>query len=75
MRAILSEKGQVTIPKPIRDRLGLRAGTVIEFQAMGGKLVGEKVEPTKDAVLAVTGIIKQSVDVDAYLAVVRGPAE
>jgi AbrB family looped-hinge helix DNA binding protein len=75
MKAILSEKGQVTIPKPIRDRLGLRAGTAIEFQAVGGKLVGEKVEPAEDAVLAVTGIIKQSLDVDAYLAVVRGPAE
>ena len=75
MKAILSEKGQVTIPKPIRDRLGLRAGTAIEFQATGGKLVGEKVEPTADAVLAVTGVIKKPLDVDAYLAVVRGPVE
>ena len=75
MRAILSEKGQVTIPKPIRDRLGLRAGVAIEFQATGGKLVGEKVEPTMDAVLAVTGVIKQPLDVDAYLAVARGPVK
>ena len=28
MKAIVSEKGQVTIPKPYRDQLGIRPGTV-----------------------------------------------
>jgi AbrB family looped-hinge helix DNA binding protein len=42
MRSAISEKGQVTIPKAVRDRLGLRPGTVIEFRAEGGKLVGTK---------------------------------
>ena len=42
MKSAVSEKGQVTIPKPIRDRLGLRPGTVVEFQAEGGRLIGTK---------------------------------
>ena len=39
---MVSEKGQVTIPKALRDRLGLRAGTSLEFQAEGGRLVATK---------------------------------
>jgi len=42
MSAILSEKGQVTIPKEIRDRLGLKPGTVLEFESREGKLVAWK---------------------------------
>lgn len=42
MKSVVSEKGQVTIPKPLRARLGIRAGTTIEFSAEGGKLIGTK---------------------------------
>jgi antitoxin PrlF len=42
MKSVVSEKGQVTIPKPIRERLGLRTGTVIVFEASEGRLVGKK---------------------------------
>jgi AbrB family looped-hinge helix DNA binding protein len=42
MNAILSEKGQVTIPKPLRDKLGLLPGAVLQFTAQNGKLVGSK---------------------------------
>ncbi len=45
MRSIVSEKGQVTIPKPIREKLGLRPGTVLDFEAVGGRLIGKKKEP------------------------------
>jgi AbrB family looped-hinge helix DNA binding protein len=38
----VSEKGQVTIPKRIRDQLGLRAGTLVEFRAENGHLIGTK---------------------------------
>jgi antitoxin PrlF len=42
MNAILSEKGQVTIPKPLREKLGLLPGAVLEFRAVNGKLVARK---------------------------------
>lgn len=42
MNAVLSEKGQITIPKPIRQKLGLSPGTILEFDAIGGRLVGRK---------------------------------
>lgn len=72
MKAIVSEKGQVTIPKPVRERLGLRSGVAMEFFEENGRLIGCKVE-TADPVSAVTGIIKL-VKVDEYLDKVRGPA-
>ena len=74
MKAIVSEKGQVTIPKAVRQRLGLRPGSALELRAERGRLIGTKVERTDDAVLAVTGIVK-AVAVDDYLASIRGPVE
>jgi AbrB family looped-hinge helix DNA binding protein len=32
MTSTISSKGQVTVPKDVRDRLGLRTGTVVEFE-------------------------------------------
>ena len=32
----VTEKGQVTIPKPIRDRLGIGPGSEVEFVARDG---------------------------------------
>lgn len=45
MKAIVSEKGQVTIPKSCRDRLGLHEGSVLDFEARDGKLVAVKQQP------------------------------
>jgi antitoxin PrlF len=42
MNAIISEKGQVTIPKALRTKLGLAPGAVLEFNAVNGKLVARK---------------------------------
>lgn len=42
MNTIVSEKGQVTLPKAVRDELGIRPGTVLEFVAIHGKLVASK---------------------------------
>jgi antitoxin PrlF len=42
MRAKVAERGQVTIPKALRERLGIRPGTVLEFKEDQGKLVAVK---------------------------------
>jgi AbrB family looped-hinge helix DNA binding protein len=42
MKAKVAERGQVTIPKVLRERLGIRSGTVLEFKEDQGKLVAVK---------------------------------
>ena len=73
MKAVISEKGQITIPKPLRDRLGMRPGVVVVFQALEGRLVGHKLM-TEDAVSSWRGRGKLpgKVSVDEYLKKVRG---
>jgi AbrB family looped-hinge helix DNA binding protein len=38
----IGERGQVTIPKQIRDRFGLGPDTDVEFQIVGGSIVLRK---------------------------------
>jgi AbrB family looped-hinge helix DNA binding protein len=42
MKSTVSEKGQVTIPKRLRDKLGIRPGTVLDFDEEQGRLVARK---------------------------------
>ncbi len=40
MTATLTSKGQVTIPKPIRDLLGIRPGSAVDFElAPDGRVI------------------------------------
>lgn len=72
MKAIVSEKGQVTIPKAVRDTLGLKPGTVLQFVASEGRLVGRKaVQQDVFAKWRGKGKLPAAVSVDAYLALVR----
>jgi AbrB family looped-hinge helix DNA binding protein len=44
MATSVTSKGQVTIPKPIRDRLGIVAGSAVDFElAPDGRVVLVKV--------------------------------
>ena len=36
MKSIVAERGQVTIPNSLRDKLGIRPGTALEFSASNG---------------------------------------
>ncbi len=38
MKSTLSEKGQITIPKEIREKHGLMPGCDLEFQSDGGAI-------------------------------------
>jgi len=74
MKSVVSEKGQVTIPKPLRDRLGIRAGQVLDFREEGGRLVAAKVR-IDDPVGDVFGILKLDRPTDEVVQELRGPAE
>jgi AbrB family looped-hinge helix DNA binding protein len=44
MKTVVSERGQITLPKTIRTDLGIRAGTVLELSVVDGKIIGCKRE-------------------------------
>jgi len=45
MPSTVTSKGQVTIPKPVRDRLGIKPGDAVEFElAADGRVVLVKVD-------------------------------
>jgi AbrB family looped-hinge helix DNA binding protein len=71
MKATVSEKGQVTIPKPLRTRLGIRPGVVLEFEAENGRLVARKAEQ-RDVFGEVYGTLKMDESVDTFIERVRG---
>jgi antitoxin PrlF len=71
MKAVVSEKGQVTIPKPLRDRLGIQPGEVLDFDEEEGRLVARKVG-ARDPVDAVYGILELDKSTDELLAELRG---
>ena len=73
MKAVVAERGQVTIPKPLRDKLGIRPGTELEFAAKNGTLVARKVEI--DPVSRVFGCLGGLVDTDRFIRVLRADAK
>ena len=68
----LTEKGQVTIPKPLRDSLGLEPGQELEFEEREGALIVKSRTPV-DPLRQLVGLISDRVDVDAYIEETRGP--
>jgi AbrB family looped-hinge helix DNA binding protein len=72
MKATVSEKGQVTIPKPLRDSLALTPGTEVEFEEREGLLVGRRVTD-HDPLSRLVGMLAR-MDVAKALSDLRGPA-
>jgi len=73
MKAIVSEKGQITIPKSVRDRLGIVPGTVLEIESEAGRLIGTKRE-SGDVIDKWRGAVRLpgGLSTDAYLERTRG---
>ena len=74
MKSVVSEKGQVTIPKPLRDRLGIRPGQVLDFREEEGRLVASKAR-VDDPVADVFGILELDRSTDELIEELRGPAD
>ncbi len=70
MEAIVAERGQFTIPKKIREQLGIAPGTVLEVSTEDGKLVARK--KPQSGVDAVYGILGRKVDTDKIMNELRG---
>ena len=62
----VTEKGQVTIPKHIRDKAGIRPGTEVDFRLEDGKVVVLK-RPVDESARR-----KRSREIRDYLQRVRG---
>jgi AbrB family looped-hinge helix DNA binding protein len=73
MKTVVSEKGQVTIPKPLRVRLGLRKGQVLEVREERGRLIMSKRTGPRDAVDRLYGILHLGRSTDDILDELRGP--
>ena len=73
----VGERGQVTIPKPIRERFGIGPETEVEFRVVEGAIVLQK-EPTNLNFRKWKGRCRKSLldlgysSVDEYIDDVRG---
>jgi antitoxin PrlF len=71
MKAKVAERGQVTIPKALRERLGIVPGTVLDFIEEQGRLIAKKTE-TVDAVDQVFGRLGRGRNTDDIIQEIRG---
>jgi AbrB family looped-hinge helix DNA binding protein len=72
LKAKVAERGQVTIPKALRERLGIRPGSVLDFSEEQGRLVAVKAEAL-DGVDQVYGRLGRGRRTDSVIKDLRGP--
>ncbi len=70
MKARVAERGQVTIPKRLRERLGVKAGTILEFSEEHGRLIAVK-SGSIDPVSEVYGCLGKRINTDAIMTQLR----
>lgn len=71
MKSTVSEKGQITVPKPLRERLGIRAGDQLDVSEEDGRLILRKAIAS-DPVAAVYGILDSREPTDDRMHALRG---
>jgi len=74
MTTTVSEKGQITIPKHLRDRLGIRPGQKLEVTEDHGRLLITK-STVQDPVDRVFGILNLDKSTDEIMEELRGPVD
>lgn len=75
MTTTMTSKGQVTIPKPVRDALGLKPGGQVQFvmQSNGNIVVKAAVKAKKKAgIEKYRGSLKAGMSTDELLRLLRG---
>ena len=68
----ISASGQITIPKLLRDRFGLNQGIEVEIIPLDQGLLIRKKTALEHPVDRISGILDGAIDVDEYIAEVRG---
>jgi AbrB family looped-hinge helix DNA binding protein len=72
MKTTVSEKGQITIPKSLRVRLGIRTGQILDVQEDRGRLVMSKPARSGDAIDKLYGILRLGRSTDEIMEELRG---
>jgi AbrB family looped-hinge helix DNA binding protein len=76
LKAVVTSRWQVTIPKPIRDKLGIKPGMVVAFELCDGTAIIAK-EIVGNPVSHVYGCLKDTFgyeSTDVYIREIRGRA-
>lgn len=75
MEAIVAERGQITLPKAVRDALGLSKGSVLKVEVEGGRIILRK--DVSDAISRARGRFKLDDafrSTDEAMRIIRGRA-
>ena len=79
MSTTVTSKGQVTIPKPVRERLGIKPGTRVDFRIEPDGTAILQVEsgarPSPSRFEKLRGIAPTRMSTDEILALTRGDPE
>ncbi|MYC82186.1 MAG: AbrB/MazE/SpoVT family DNA-binding domain-containing protein [Acidobacteria bacterium] len=68
----ISERGQVTIPKPLRDRFGMNPNVEVEITPTENGLLIQKRTAAKHPVDRIYGIVSWGGSTDDYIEEIRG---
>lgn len=74
LEATVAERGQITLPKAVRDALGLTKGTTLKVELDGGRIILRK--DVSDAISRARGRFKLDgfADTDEAMRAIRGRA-
>lgn len=73
MLSRVSEKGQITVPKRLRERLGIRPGDKLELVEEAGRIVATKaLQGETDPVDAFYGVLDLRMSTDEAIEALRG---
>lgn len=68
----ISERGQITIPKRLRERFGMSRDVEVDITPTEHGLLIRKRTAPKHPVERVSGILRNAADVDQYVEAIRG---
>ena len=68
----VSERGQITIPKPLRDRFGMNPDVEVEITPTEQGLLIQKRTASRHPVERVYGVLKRRGSTDDYIEAIRG---